>query len=262
MIKFLIGILLSTFSLLANASNGTVLIVLPSVYDVEANLTTKLQAAGYTVATSAGVPADPQQLSTYKQIWDIRINTVLSSGDKTAYKTYLQAGGALFLLGENEQEPYLSRDNSFIDLAVSAGASPVTSNVVSPAVSQTVNAPFNASPNALTTVQFFNNAGINTSGLGSASAVTVDSAGLATAIAWKPGSMTQAPTGTIVAVFDVNPLIGTTLQGPFIANLIAYLAAPSGGNVEPASIPTLNQWAMIFLASLMALFAFARTRRQ
>jgi hypothetical protein len=30
----------------------------------------------------------------------------------------------------------------------------------------------------------------------------------------------------------------------------------------PAAIPTLSEWAMIFLASLMGLFAFVRVRRQ
>jgi len=32
--------------------------------------------------------------------------------------------------------------------------------------------------------------------------------------------------------------------------------------VETAPIPTLSEWAMIFLASLMGMFAYARTRRQ
>ena len=32
--------------------------------------------------------------------------------------------------------------------------------------------------------------------------------------------------------------------------------------VTPDAIPTLSEWAMIFLASLMGLFAFARIRRQ
>jgi hypothetical protein len=32
--------------------------------------------------------------------------------------------------------------------------------------------------------------------------------------------------------------------------------------VEPTAVPTLSEWAMIFLASLMGLFAFARIRRQ
>jgi hypothetical protein len=32
--------------------------------------------------------------------------------------------------------------------------------------------------------------------------------------------------------------------------------------VTPDPIPTLSEWAMIFLASLMGMFAFARIRRQ
>jgi hypothetical protein len=39
---------------------------------------------------------------------------------------------------------------------------------------------------------------------------------------------------------------------------------PGGPALVPAptAVPTLSEWAMIFLASLMGMFAFARIRRQ
>ncbi len=37
----------------------------------------------------------------------------------------------------------------------------------------------------------------------------------------------------------------------------SYIAAAG-----PTPVPTLSEWAMIFLASLMGMFAFARIRRQ
>ena len=47
------------------------------------------------------------------------------------------------------------------------------------------------------------------------------------------------------------------IWGDFLGNVSAS-AAPAG----PAAIPTLSEWAMIFLASLMGLFAYSRMRRQ
>jgi hypothetical protein len=49
----------------------------------------------------------------------------------------------------------------------------------------------------------------------------------------------------------------TTPGGTNAANTLFTYETPVA-----APIPTLSEWAMIFLASLMALFAFARTRRR
>jgi YVTN family beta-propeller protein len=59
---------------------------------------------------------------------------------------------------------------------------------------------------------------------------------------------TDAVTATIA-----NPGVSMDkIFGNFLANVSA----------APAAIPTLSEWAMIFLTSLMGLFAFARIRRQ
>jgi hypothetical protein len=260
MLRWLIGFFLATLVTIASAATGPALIVLPSIGDVEANLTTKLTNAGYTVTTSTGVPAG--SLSTYKQIWDVRYDTALSPTEINSYKDYLQAGGSLFLLGEAAMNPYLARDITFVDLAVAAGAGAInTGNFASALGTQTISAPFNANPNAISSVEYMASAGLPSTGLGTATAITVDTNGLATAIAWAPGSMSAAPNGTIIAVFDVNPLIGFSFRPEFIENLIAYLAAPGGGAVSTTAIPTLSEWAMIFMASLMALFGIRRMRR-
>jgi hypothetical protein len=69
--------------------------------DADANLTSKLVTAGFTVTHSVGVPGG--SLANYQQIWDIRSNntTPLTASDTTAYMTYLQGGGKLFAMGEN-----------------------------------------------------------------------------------------------------------------------------------------------------------------
>jgi hypothetical protein len=49
----------------------------------------------------------------------------------------------------------------------------------------------------------------------------------------------------------------TTSGGTNAANTLFNYVMPVA-----TAIPTLSEWAMIFLASLMGLFAFARIRRQ
>ena len=64
---------------------------------------------------------------------------------------------------------------------------------------------------------------------------------------------TDAVTATIA-----NPGASAyTIWGDFLRNVSAG-AAPAA----PAAIPTLSEWAIILMASLMGLFAFARIRRQ
>ena len=261
MLRWFIGFCFATLVSLVNAASGPALIVGPGLGDVVANLTPKLTSAGYTVSNSTGVPAG--SLSSYKQIWDVRFITPITSTEINSYKDYLQTGGSLFLLGEFPESPFLARNITFIDLALAAGAGAInTSNFVPAQTTQTINAPFNANPNALTSVDYSMSAGLPTTGLGTATAVTVGVDGLASAIAWGPGSMTAASTGAIIAVFDVNPLFGGTFRPAYIENLIGYLAAPGGGSAPSATaIPTLSEWAIIFMVSLMAVFGIRRMHR-
>lgn len=85
------------------------------------------------------------------------------------------------------------------------------------------------------------------------------------------GSVIYAPlqgSATGIKVINTSTDIVTTtiatpgsstyvIWGDFLGNVSAS-AAPAG----PAAIPTLSEWAMIFLASLMAMFAIRLVRRQ
>jgi YVTN family beta-propeller protein len=64
-------------------------------------------------------------------------------------------------------------------------------------------------------------------------------------------------TDAVTATIATPGASTSVIWGDFLGNVSAS-AAPAG----PAAIPTLSEWAMIFLASLMGLFAFARIRRQ
>jgi len=59
---------------------------------------------------------------------------------------------------------------------------------------------------------------------------------------------------------------GSTFTNPSVLtdepSVVALSTPPTPTPATPTAIPTLSEWAMIFLASLMGLFAFARIRRQ
>jgi hypothetical protein len=190
--------------------------------DAMANLSAKLVAAGYTVTTSVGVPGG--SLATYGQIWDIRFNntTPLTGADDTAYITYMNGGGALFVMGENTG--FATRNTSIAALVGAAGGGAITP--VNALNVQTVQAPFTG-PNALTSVTFLAAAG--TAMVGNGAFITRGSNNIGAAIVWGPGNLGNAMTGTLIVVFDVN-FLQAGADAPsqaFTNNLIAFLAAPA-----------------------------------
>jgi hypothetical protein len=221
--------------------------------DVLANLTTKLVTAGYAVTPAVGVPGGA--LGTYSQIWDVRYNnpTPLSAGDRTAYLTYLQGGGSLFVMGENTG--FMTRDNSIVSLITSAGGGTIA--ITTPNNTQTVRAPFTG-PNAISTVTF--QAAAGTANPGRGTFITTDGRNSA-AIVYPPGTLTNAPNGSLIAVFDVNFLqagADANLQA-FSANLIAYLAAPSP---VAAMVPVPPSLILVLAGGAgAALFGLRRRRR-
>jgi hypothetical protein len=186
-----------------------------------ASLTTKLTGAGYAVTSNVGVPGG--SLAGYSQIWDIRFNntTPLSAGDITAYITYLSGGGALVVIGENTG--FVTRNNSIVSLVATAGGGAIT--ITTPANAETVLSPFTG-PNPVSAVTFLAAAGTSSPGRGSF--ITRDASNIGAAMVWNPNALTNAPAGTLVAVFDVNWLDpGATADLQALSdNIITYLANP------------------------------------
>jgi MYXO-CTERM domain-containing protein len=210
-------------------------------------LTGRLSAAGYGVITNVGVPGSG--LSAYKQIWDIRYRTVLIGSDITSYTAYLAAGGSLFAMGEDGC--CVTRDTSVVALITAAGGGTPTSEVASQAT-QTVNPPFNG-PNTLPTVTYAAVGGFLTKGTGAF--VTTDLLGHGGGIVFGPGTLTNAPAGTLLSVLDINfmdPNFPPGVSQALTDNLIAFLAAPTpvGGSPSATPIPSSAILALIGLAGL------------
>jgi hypothetical protein len=70
-------------------------------------------------------------------------------------------------------------------------------------------------------------------------------------------SSTSATCTSPAGTAGTASVLVTTSGGTNAANTLFTYSTPVA-----APIPTLSEWAMIFLASLMGLFAFTRIRRQ
>jgi hypothetical protein len=252
-VSFATLLLLFAFAGVSSAQNALIVTEATSVVDTDnTNLANKLTAAGFTVTTNAGVPGG--SLATYEQIWDTRFNLiVLSASDITAYTTYLAGGGRLFLMGENTG--FNTRNNSIASFIAAVAGDTIT--IISPSNTVTVRAPFATG----ITNPFTFQAAAGTNSVGRYGAIAVDASGIVPAMVYGPGSLTAAPAGSLIVVFDVN-FLGTSADAnsqQLTSNLIAYLAAPVPvAPYNTAAIPALSTWGFLVFAACLIYIACRR----
>lgn len=196
---------------------------------ITTNLDTLLQAAGNTTSISNTVPVS---FTGFSQIWDIRFDNALAitSAEQTRYLSYLQGGGGLFVMGENDS--FTTRNNSVLSLIAAAGGGSLTFAV--PPSNQTVISPFTG-PNSVSTVTYAAPGGVTSSGTGQF--ITQAGGGAGTGVAFKKGTLANAPNGVLTTIFDVNFMQGTTDQ-PNSQNLLKNLIGFQTVQVDPPTIPT------------------------
>ena len=110
----LIFVLLSILlvSTVAEASK-TALIYHSNYSDAHTNVKTQLEADGYTVTLSTTGTVDDNLINSYDVVWDMKYNNSIGSNGKTRYQNFVQAGGVLVLVGENNQN--FSNNNQTIE---------------------------------------------------------------------------------------------------------------------------------------------------
>lgn len=185
------------------------------------NISARETALGKTVTVIAGYANLPSNLSTYSHIWDIDYNTdQLVTLNSSKYTTYLQGGGALFLIGENSGFP--QRNNALATFITSVGGGTISFDGAFPVVNtecimdnqfllensnNSVTFPaigrfssIGTGTNIVFTNVIYNSYPVGTQGL---------------AVVWKTGSLSNAPKGAIVSVLDVNIWQTTYANTPY-----------------------------------------------
>ena len=222
------------------------------------NLAAALTTAGYTVTTiTTGVV--PSDLTGQKQVWDIRCTNVPTGPETTAFTAYLVSGGSLFLMGENTSFG-AARDATLISYISAVGGGSLT--LTATANAQTAQPPFTG-PTTLSTFSYRAVGGTTTAGTGAF--VTTDTSGYGGAIVFGPGSLSSAPSGTLIIVWDVNFMDGSRTAGEtaLLNNLIAYLAAPVPiGTPTVPTAPALSPRSMVVLSLLLGCAGSLLLRRR
>lgn len=194
--------------------------------DTQSNLVTQLTNSG---ATPTSVTSLPGSLSSYGQLWDIRFNntTPITGGERSQYVSYMNGGGAMFVMGENAG--FMTRNNSILSLITAAGGG--TGTFAAGNNSQDV-LPAAQTPNAITTIGYLAPGGITQATVGTGQCLTRDSNNVCSAVAWGVGSLANAQTGSMVVVFDIN-FMQTTPGGSnaaaFLNNIIRFVTVQAQG---------------------------------
>jgi hypothetical protein len=211
--------------LIVNGSIGT------SEADTTASITTNLQnlhvLAGNTVTVTSDIPVD---LSPFTQVWDIRFsdNFGLTAAQQAQYLSFLQGGGGMFLMGENDG--FLNRDGSIFDFISLAGGGVVGPDLVGGCDGeQNVLGAFQG-PNPVTTINFECSGVVGSKGTGEWIAQRADGSG-GSGIAFSVGDLANAPSAALTVILDVNfmALDNTEPRLNLTKNLIGFV----GDQVDP-----------------------------
>jgi PEP-CTERM motif len=215
--------------LIINGTTGT------SESGTTANITNNLkalhEAVGNTVTISDGIPIS---FAGFTQIWDIRFsnNFALSGGQQTQYLSYLQGGGRVFMMGENNG--FSTRNGSIFSLIAAAGGGNLGNGGTGtcPNDNQTVNAPFTG-PNAVSTITYACAGAFN--GFGTGQWIS-NNGNIGAGVAWTIGTLANATAGSLTSILDVNFMEGnrTFEMQQLTKNLIGFVNnPPPPGNVVP-----------------------------
>ena len=97
-------------------ASKTALIYHSNYSDAHTNVKTQLEADGYTVTLSTTGTVDDNLINSYDVVWDMKYNNSIGSNGKDRYQAFVNAGGVLVLVGENNQN--FSNNNQTIEAFV------------------------------------------------------------------------------------------------------------------------------------------------
>ena len=202
-----------------------------------ASITQQLQTL-HTAVGNAVTVADtrPVDLTPYRQVWDIRFSnsSPISGDDQSAYLSFLQGGGGMFVMGENSG--FTTRNNSVFSLIAAAGGGTVAFG--SGSSSQTVCSPFNG-PNPVGTVNYAAPGWFTSRGTGQwITASDCDAPSGGSGIAFARGTLANATNGALTTILDVN-FMQTTASPDNIAltrNLIGFVGEQVNVVPEPSTV--------------------------
>jgi hypothetical protein len=200
----------------------------PGVYDspnpnpstLATNISNREIALGFTPTTITSYASlIGTDISKYAHIWDVGYDTLMTTAAAAKYKSYLQTGGAIFLLGENSN--FVDRNNNldnFVEVDLGGGSISISISSAVVLVNATVSNEFLLSNNDNTVS--LNAPGVFTS-IGNGTTLVSSELGIH-GVVWRTNSLSQAPTAAVCSVLDVN-FLSTDFDSNFVDNVSIVL---------------------------------------
>lgn len=182
--------------------------------------------SSYYTYTVASISSNTSMTITTSAASSVSTSVSKENNDKLTrimgakYKTYLQNGGGLFILGENASFPVRNKDIAKFLTELGGGSVETPSTASSD--TQTVASEFLLANNS-STISF--GAGGLFGALGNGTSICSLLFGGSTAAVWKTGSLSVVPKGAVVSVLDINFLSSnfTSSSQLFAANVSQIL---------------------------------------
>ena len=192
-------------------ASKTALIYHSNYYDSHTNVKTQLEADGYTVTLSTTGTVDDNLINSYDVVYDMKYNNSIGSNGKTRYQNFVQAGGVLVLVGENNGS--YSNNNQTIEAFIEnklGGTVSINGNTTGCAFNCTNNTNSNTittTNTAVTDSDYGSNVAVYPYGAhftGDGTWVAKDGDGRILWMRWSGDQLPSGYTGAAYITFDIN----------------------------------------------------------
>ena len=192
-------------------ASKTAIIYHSNYYDSHTNVKTQLEADGYTVTLSTTGTVDDNLINSYDVVYDMKYNNSIGSNGKTRYQNFVQAGGVLVLVGENNGS--YSNNNQTIEAFIEnklGGTVSINGNTTGCAFNCTNNTNSNTittTNTAVTDSDYGSNVAVYPYGAhftGDGTWVAKDGDGRILWMRWSGDQLPSGYTGAAYITFDIN----------------------------------------------------------
>ena len=186
-------------------ASNTALIMHSNYSDAHTNVKSQLEADGYTVTLQTSGVVPENLINNYDVVYDMKYNNNIGNNGKTRYQSFVQNGGILILVGEN-QANYSNTNNTmaaFINNWV-GGSMTILGNTGSGSCGNDCSM---TQTNTAVTDSNYTSVGVYPYGAyfsGDGTWVVKSTSGKVLWMRWSGSELTSGYTGAVYVTFDIN----------------------------------------------------------